>query len=200
MLRACTRAAPRRPLSLVRRGLSGAPDAFEELVKQTVSSHRVVVFRYAGDALPCAASLSLRPNASPARARSKSTCPFCKRTKQLFNGMDQPFELIELNERSDGGDLQMALARLTGQRTVPNVFVNGEHLGGNDGAATIQRSDRQPPVAHARHVVLSASRAARARRLPGRRSLGEAPGDVAGIVGPAFRAATRANYSRPAHY
>jgi glutaredoxin 3 len=29
--------------------------------------------------------------------------------------------------------VQAALAELTGQRTVPNVFINGAHLGGNDG-------------------------------------------------------------------
>jgi glutaredoxin len=33
-----------------------------------------------------------------------------------------------------GADLQAELAALSGQRTVPNVFVGGEHLGGNDDA------------------------------------------------------------------
>ena len=32
----------------------------------------------------------------------------------------------------DGADIQAALLDLSGQRTVPNVFVKGEHLGGND--------------------------------------------------------------------
>jgi glutaredoxin 3 len=31
-----------------------------------------------------------------------------------------------------GADIQNALADLSGQRTVPNVFIKGEHLGGND--------------------------------------------------------------------
>lgn len=30
----------------------------------------------------------------------------------------------------DGDAIQRALADLTGQRTVPNVFVGGQHLGG----------------------------------------------------------------------
>ena len=33
----------------------------------------------------------------------------------------------------DGSDLQSALAEWTGQRTVPNVFVKGERIGGCDG-------------------------------------------------------------------
>jgi len=32
----------------------------------------------------------------------------------------------------DGSAIQAALLELTGQRTVPNVFINGKHLGGND--------------------------------------------------------------------
>lgn len=33
----------------------------------------------------------------------------------------------------DGGDIQSALAEWTGQRTVPNVFIGGKHIGGCDG-------------------------------------------------------------------
>jgi glutaredoxin 3 len=33
----------------------------------------------------------------------------------------------------DGADMQSALAQWTGQRTVPNVFINGKHIGGCDG-------------------------------------------------------------------
>jgi len=43
-----------------------------------------------------------------------------------------PYTAIELNEMEDGRELQMALLGFTGQRTVPNVFINGKHLGGND--------------------------------------------------------------------
>lgn len=33
----------------------------------------------------------------------------------------------------DGTDIQNALLEISKQRTVPNVFIGGEHLGGNDG-------------------------------------------------------------------
>jgi glutaredoxin 3 len=33
---------------------------------------------------------------------------------------------------ADGADIQAALLKMTGQRSVPNVFVNKEHIGGND--------------------------------------------------------------------
>ena len=63
---------------------------------------------------------------------SKSFCPFCTKTKDLFDDMDIDAKVYELNQMDDGADIQEALLELTGQRTVPNVFIKGEHLGGND--------------------------------------------------------------------
>lgn len=34
---------------------------------------------------------------------------------------------------ADGADIQAALLEWTGQRTVPNVFIGGKHIGGCDG-------------------------------------------------------------------
>ena len=31
----------------------------------------------------------------------------------------------------DGADIQAALQELTGQRTVPNIFIDHQHIGGN---------------------------------------------------------------------
>lgn len=33
---------------------------------------------------------------------------------------------------ADGSEIQAALAQWTGQRTVPNVFIGGNHIGGCD--------------------------------------------------------------------
>merc|ERR1711924_368797 len=73
---------------------------------------------------------------------SKSTCPFCRATKETFkqNGIDA--KIIELNEIDGGADVQAALLELTGQRTVPNVFVKGKHLGGNDDTQRAARSGK----------------------------------------------------------
>jgi len=38
--------------------------------------------------------------------------------------------------------LQAALTAFSGQRTVPNVFVNGKHIGGNDDTQTLFRSGK----------------------------------------------------------
>jgi glutaredoxin 3 len=79
-----------------------------------------------------AASIKETIAASKVTIFSKSTCPFCRKTKSLFDGLGQEYTAIELNELENGPQLQATLLELTGQRTVPNVFVNGKHLGGND--------------------------------------------------------------------
>lgn len=63
---------------------------------------------------------------------SKSYCPFCKKTKDLFDDLKVDATVYELNQMDDGADIQSALLELTGQNTVPNVFIKGEHVGGND--------------------------------------------------------------------
>lgn len=62
---------------------------------------------------------------------SKSYCPYCARAKFLLRDELQANPVIwELDEREDGEVLQNELLKLTGQRTVPNIFINQNHVGG----------------------------------------------------------------------
>ncbi|KZV35505.1 hypothetical protein F511_20562 [Dorcoceras hygrometricum] len=64
---------------------------------------------------------------------SKSYCPYSLRAKQIFSDLaENPF-VVELDLRDDGYVIQDVLSDLVGQRTVPQVFVNGKHIGGSDG-------------------------------------------------------------------
>lgn len=56
-------------------------------------------------------------------------------------------KVIELDQMANGlgaGDdsVAMALYKMTGQATVPNVFVKGKHLGGNDETQAAARSGK----------------------------------------------------------
>ena len=86
---------------------------------------------------------------------SKSWCPYCKASKQLLTEMGARPYIIELDqvgmsvqlshntciliaERGlirenidDGAAIQDALYEITGQGTVPNVFIKQKHIGGN---------------------------------------------------------------------
>jgi len=63
---------------------------------------------------------------------SKTYCPFCTATKDLFAGLGVEAKIIELDNMANGSEIQAALQELSGQRTVPNTFVDGKHLGGNE--------------------------------------------------------------------
>lgn len=73
---------------------------------------------------------------------SKSYCPYCANTKRVLDGLDAKYGLLELNEESDGDEIQAALAKLTGQRTVPNVFIGQQHIGGNSDLETVVRNGK----------------------------------------------------------
>ncbi|KAF9446503.1 glutaredoxin [Macrolepiota fuliginosa MF-IS2] len=81
----------------------------KDLVEKAIGGHQIAIF-------------------------SKSYCPYCKRAKQLLkdNYPDATSVIYELDEMGEGSDIQAYLLQKTGQRTVPNVFIGQEHIGGCD--------------------------------------------------------------------
>ncbi|KAK9504818.1 hypothetical protein O3M35_009000 [Rhynocoris fuscipes] len=61
---------------------------------------------------------------------SKTYCPYCKMAKDVFNKLKKSYTTIELDSRDDGDQIQSVLGEITGAKTVPRVFVNGECVGG----------------------------------------------------------------------
>ncbi|TNV75171.1 hypothetical protein FGO68_gene10928 [Halteria grandinella] len=61
---------------------------------------------------------------------SKTWCPYCTEAKEVFSSVDVQYETIELDKVADGDKIQAALHEITGQKTVPNIFVGGTHIGG----------------------------------------------------------------------
>ena len=50
--------------------------------------------------------------------------------------------LQELDTIDNGDAIQSSLLKLTGQKTVPNVFINGQHLGGCDSTVAAKDSGK----------------------------------------------------------
>ncbi|KAJ3107451.1 thioredoxin reductase [Phlyctochytrium planicorne] len=63
---------------------------------------------------------------------SKSYCPYCRKAKALLDSLNVKYTAVELDTMNEGNDLQNALAQLSGQRTVPNIYIEGQHVGGCD--------------------------------------------------------------------
>ncbi|OAP58037.1 glutaredoxin [Fonsecaea erecta] len=68
---------------------------------------------------------------NPVVVFSKSYCPYCRASKALLNDLHAKYYLLELDEINDGAALQDALEEITGQRSVPNIFIDHKHIGGN---------------------------------------------------------------------
>lgn len=70
---------------------------------------------------------------------SKTFCPYCMKTKELFKNAEfeqYSIEIFELDKMPagmpQGPAVQFTLAEMTGQKTVPSVWINGAFVGGND--------------------------------------------------------------------
>ena len=57
-------------------------------------------------------------------------CPFCIRAKKLLENKKVKFNEIDLSENPD--KFEEMLSKSNGARTVPQIFVNGTHLGDCD--------------------------------------------------------------------
>ena len=81
---------------------------------------------------------------------SKSWCPYCRQAKQTLSEFGTSFQAYELDQigmslvqRCDwhvdnGEEIQAYLAQKTGQRTVPNIFIEQKHIGGNSDLQTLK--------------------------------------------------------------
>ena len=111
------------------------PPISRAVVEALIKQHRVVVF-------------------------SKTWCPYCNKVKQTLNNKSIDFHKVELDkglcykikhytiklnsiqllrllsllynmkQHPEGEIYQSVLEELSGQKTVPNVYINGNHVGG----------------------------------------------------------------------
>jgi len=61
--------------------------------------------------------------------------------KNLFDSLGFKYEALELDQLANGPAIQQALHEKSGQKTVPNVFINGEHIGGCDDTLKLHASN-----------------------------------------------------------
>ncbi|XP_075977133.1 uncharacterized protein LOC142977243 [Anticarsia gemmatalis] len=93
----------------------------QQFIKDAISKDKVVIF-------------------------SKSYCPYCDMAKKVFAQVKQPAKVYELDERDDGASIQDNLAQITGFRTVPQVFINGNCVGGGTDVKALHSSGKLAPM------------------------------------------------------
>eukprot|EP00252_Welwitschia_mirabilis_P018124 TRINITY_DN4032_c0_g1_i1.p1 TRINITY_DN4032_c0_g1~~TRINITY_DN4032_c0_g1_i1.p1 ORF type:complete len:131 (-),score=23.95 TRINITY_DN4032_c0_g1_i1:175-567(-) len=84
-----------------------AAESHVKFVETTITNNKIVIF-------------------------SKSYCPYCARAKSIFKELNVVPYVVELDMRDDGVEIQQALNSRVGRRTVPQVFIDGKHIGGSD--------------------------------------------------------------------
>ena len=70
---------------------------------------------------------------------SKSNCIFCDKAKHLFNSMN--IEYVEHNAE-DQATFTELMERNPAARTMPQIFINGTHVGGFDDLSAAEQSGR----------------------------------------------------------
>jgi glutaredoxin 3 len=64
-------------------------------------------------------------------------CPYCVRAKALFNKKGVSYK--EIDVAADPALRDAMIKRAGGKRTVPQIFINGQHVGGSDDLYALER-------------------------------------------------------------
>jgi glutaredoxin 3 len=76
------------------------------------------------------------------RVYSTRVCPYCVRAKLLLEARGIPFEEIDV---SDDPEARAWLVQATGRRTVPQIFIGDESIGGFDDLSSLDRTGKLAP-------------------------------------------------------
>lgn len=70
-------------------------------------------------------------------------CPYCVRAKQLLQRKGVAYEEVDV---SNDHNTRMQLVERTKQRTVPQIFINDQHIGGCDDLYALERQGALDPL------------------------------------------------------
>ena len=75
---------------------------------------------------------------------TKMFCPYCTRAKRLLS--DKGVEYQEYDITMGGPQRQEMIQRADGRTTVPQVFIDGRHIGGSDDLAALDARGGLDPL------------------------------------------------------
>lgn len=71
-------------------------------------------------------------------------CPYCVRAKALLKKKGVSFE--EVDVKADAARFEEMLAKSNGKRTIPQIFINGVHVGGCDDLHALDAAGKLDPM------------------------------------------------------
>ena len=75
---------------------------------------------------------------------TKAFCPYCARAKRLLDEKGVDYQEFEIS--TDRAKRDEMVGRAGGRSTVPQVFIDGRHVGGSDDLAALEREGRLDPL------------------------------------------------------
>jgi glutaredoxin 3 len=78
---------------------------------------------------------------------TKFGCPYCYRAKRLLDGKGADYEEYDIT--LGGPKRAEMLQRANGRTTVPQVFIDGQHIGGSDDLAALDARGGLDPLLQA---------------------------------------------------
>ena len=75
---------------------------------------------------------------------TKVFCPYCSRALALLRG--KGVEIEEYDITMDSAKRSEMIERSSGRMTVPQVFINGQHIGGSDDLAALDAKAGLDPL------------------------------------------------------
>jgi glutaredoxin 3 len=71
---------------------------------------------------------------------STAVCPYCVAAKNLLKSKGLSWEEVRVD--TDPAERERMLERSGGRRTVPQIFINNQHVGGYDDLVAAERSGK----------------------------------------------------------
>ena len=75
---------------------------------------------------------------------TKGYCPYCARALALLRSKDVGIEEYEIS--MDAPKRDEMIARANGRATVPQIFIDGQHIGGSDDLAALDAKGGLDPL------------------------------------------------------
>ncbi|CAF1105709.1 unnamed protein product [Rotaria sordida] len=96
---------------------AASKEVIADKVKQLINNHKVIIF-------------------------SKTSCPYCMATKDIFAEYKlKDYKVVELDQIDNGNEYQEVLGKITNATTVPRVFIAGKFIGGSDDTERLHEND-----------------------------------------------------------
>jgi glutaredoxin 3 len=90
-------------------------EEIEDFIEKEVNSHKAVVW-------------------------CKSHCFYCLKAVETLKKRCDDVIVYKLDDHKLGGNVLLVLEKKTGMSSVPNIFINGEHIGGNTDLQTLKKA------------------------------------------------------------